>query len=107
MSFSIVQGDLAPDLELQVLENGAPKNISTGYTSWGMRWRKPDGTITTVALSVVDPTTGLLVYMWQPGDTDVTGLHHGTVTGIRNTGAPQTFPSDSTAARWAVSPRLS
>ena len=41
----------------------------------------------------VDPTTGIVSYTWQAGDTDVAGKYEGEFTIIWPTDEPQTFPS--------------
>jgi hypothetical protein len=105
MSFSIGQGDLAPDLVLQLTENGSPKDL-TAYTGFTMHWRKPDGSLVAVTLSVLDAATGKVTRSWVAGDTDLAGTHRATVTATRSGGLPQTFPSQGSPAYWIVSAAL-
>lgn len=101
MSFNIVAGDLEPDLPLTCTMNDAVEPIDDAL-AYVMRWRKPDGTITDVALTAVDLENGQLKYAWQIGDTDDVGTHTGRVIVTRANGDRQTFPSDGKWFSWVV-----
>src|SRR5262245_44981383 len=57
MSFFLVAGDLDPDMPLQATMNRVAEPL-TGALAIEMLWKKPDGTLTTVALTDVDLATG-------------------------------------------------
>jgi hypothetical protein len=98
--FEIVQGDLEPDLPLTITVNDSPEDISGSTVE--LRWRKPDGTFTTVDLTTVDLSVGQVKRVWEEGDTDVVGFHQAQVAVTRPGGEVQTFPSDGSYYWWAV-----
>lgn len=101
MAFRIVQGDLEPDLLLDLAVNDTAEDI-TDATSPTMVWWKPDDSVDEVDLIVVDAAAGRVRYTWETGDTDLVGLHRGRVVLTRGNGEQQTFPSDGTWFRWRV-----
>jgi hypothetical protein len=108
---SLVVGDLDPDLVLHLQEpnntNTALQTIDiTGAQAVAMRWRRPDGTVVTRALEVVDAAGGLVRYRWQAGDTSQSGQHRIHVVITWANGDPQTVPSDTTFYAVAINPQL-
>lgn len=106
-TFNIKQGDLEPNLDLQLLKSdGQPQDLSTGVSGVQMRWRKPDGTVTTVSLTIVAAATGQVRYAWVAGDTSIVGVHLGEAIVTWTTGTePQTFPVDG-YFEWEVQAQL-
>ncbi len=102
MSFSIRKGDLAPDLLISLKVNGIVEPLAD-YSSFTMKWTKPDGTVVTVALLVSDSVNGILRYPWVAGDTDIVGRHTAIVTGIHGDGDPQSFPTLGDSVTFFVS----
>lgn len=105
MSYEIVKGDLEPDMQLNLTVNGAAKDISTAV-SYQLRWKKPDGTVSTVALASVNLAQGQVKRVWVSGDTDLVGIHRGQVVVTWSGSEPQTFPSDGSYYYWYVHPQL-
>lgn len=105
--YTIVKGDLAPDMLITVSSSAEPggSNI-TGALAIELDWLKPDGTRSSIALATVDLSTGQVRRQWQTGDTDVPGTHQGRVVVTRGDGRQQTFPSDGSALRWVVQDEL-
>lgn len=103
MSYAIVQGDLEPDMVITLRVNGEPEDISDA-TTLQMRWRKPDGIVTTVTLVAVDLATGRVKRVWATGDSDVPGRHYGQVRVTRGNGEFQTFPNTIEMFSWEVIP---
>lgn len=101
--YSIVAGDLEPDMEIQVLVNDQAEDLSD-CSATNLRWKTPAGTVSTVAL--VAGTGGLaagrLKRTWVAGDTATAGRHLGQVVCVRGNGETQTFPSDGSYIEWYV-----
>lgn len=100
MSYSIVAGATSPPLQMTATVNGVAEPI-TDATVLQMRWRKPDGTVSTVALTAVDLSLGQVKRTWASGDTDIPGLHSGRLYITRPTGV-EVFPSNGTDIVWNV-----
>jgi hypothetical protein len=81
--------------------NGEAEDL-TGALAFNLRWRQPDGTVSTVSMTSVSLTDGTVKRTWASGDTDVVGTHYGQVAVTRANGEIQTFPSDGTFVRWDV-----
>lgn len=96
MSFSLVVGDLEPDMTLTVSAS------LTGASSYQLLWRKPDGTESTVSLTAVDLAAGQVKRVWVAGDTAMAGVHRGRVVVTWPSAQPQTFPNDGTWFIWYV-----
>jgi hypothetical protein len=100
-----VQGTPEPAMEIRLTVNGEAVDISDALDHV-LRWRKPDGTVTDVALLAIDLATGRLKRVWSDGDTDMIGDHEAQVIVTRANGKEQVFPSDGTTVHWRISPRL-
>lgn len=106
MAFTMVQGDLEPDMAIELKVNGEPEDISDAL-AFSMRWLKPDGSIVTAAALVEDIDgggleTGRVKRIWVAGDTDVIGVHLAQIKVTRANGEVQTFPSNGTYVRWQI-----
>lgn len=98
--FGIGQGDLLPDMEIEVNEG---EDIS-GASSIQLEVTRPDGEDVVWALTAVNLALGLVKHEWLAGETDIPGIYSAVVHLVRG-GDPQTFPADGTRLRWAVYPR--
>lgn len=112
MSYSLVQGDLDPDMEIDVTAYDATLGdyvaaTLTGALSIDLRWKKPDSTVSTVSLTAIDLPTGKVKRVWVAGDTDVVGTHYGQVVVTMAGGEIKTFPNDGSRIIWNVYPVLS
>lgn len=105
MSYSLIKGDLEPDMTLTASVNGVAENL-TGVLSHNMRWKKPNGTISTVAMTAVNLPLGQVKRVWVAGDTDVVGAHLGQLVVVRSNGETQTFPNDQSFYVWHVYDQL-
>ena len=101
MSYSIVQGDLSPNLSITIGIGDLVEPLSAAQAI-KMHWIKPDGTEALVTLTAIDLPNGKLQYIWQAGDTTLTGVHQGRVIVTLSTGKPQSFPSDGTWIYWYI-----
>lgn len=104
MAYSLIQGDLEPDMQIPLTVNGAPMDL-TGALSVDMEWMLPDGSVVTVGLSVVAPATaGLVKKTWAAGETSMAGTHRGrvVVTWPGSPERPQTFPNNGSWEIWNV-----
>src|SRR5689334_6146786 len=99
MPYSIVAGDLVPDLNLTAKVNGAPKSLTDAVTIQ-MLWMKPDGTETLVDLVAIDLNVGRVKRVWEDGDTDQPGRHAGRIVVTWDGDRTQTFPSNGTWFYW-------
>lgn len=105
MSFAMVQGDLEPDMILTLRINGVAEDISD-QTAMVMKWKKPDGTTTSVTLTAVDLAAGRVKRVWAAGDTDIPGRHYGQVRITRANGEFQTWPNRIENFQWEVIPLI-
>ena len=105
MTYSIIAGDLEPDMPLQVFVNNVAESL-TGALAVQLRWKKPDGTVSIVSLTTVVLATGSVKRVWVAGDTDQAGTHYGQIRVTRSNGEYQTFPSDNSWHSWEVHPVL-
>jgi hypothetical protein len=105
MSYSVIRGDLTPDMPLTLTTNDTPDDL-TAASSIELRWLKPDGTLTTVTLTAVDLATGQVKRVWVTGDTDLVGTHYGQVVVTIPTSLPKTYPNDGSEIIWNVYPQL-
>lgn len=105
MAYSLIRGDLEPDMELQAKINGVAENLTTAQEI-KLRWQKPDGTVALVTVTSVDLTLGKVKRVWVAGDTDQVGLHRGQLRVVRSNGEVQTFPNDQSYYLWNVNRQL-
>lgn len=108
MAFSMVQGNLEPDMTIAIAVNGVPEDISDAL-SFSLRWLKPDGSVVTAATLVADDdagglAAGMVKRVWEVGDTDAIGVHLAQVNVTRGNGEVQTFPSNGSFVRWQIYP---
>lgn len=105
MSYSVVEGDLEPDMLLTVTT--ATQRDLADAVSVELRWKKPDGVVDLVALVEVTTSVNSGVYkrVWEIGDTDMTGVHRGQVVITWDVGATEeveTCPNDGSWTIWHV-----
>lgn len=109
MSYSLIVGDLEPDMFLTAAVSDVAQDLSDAV-SVELLWRKPDGTESTVALTPVNAATGQYRRVWAAGDTDMAGVHRGRIVVTWDgpsdlTSADdevQTFPNDGSWIIWYV-----
>lgn len=94
--FVIKEGDTAPPLHVTFLHpNGQPVNLTGATVQVNIR---PHGggplLVDAPAVIVGDPLDGEVEYVWQPGDTDVTGDYDAEWLVTWAVGGEQTFPTD-------------
>ncbi len=101
MSFSIGQGDTAPDLVLTCSSNGSEGDDLTGATAV-LRWTKPDGAVLDVELEEEDLEAGKWKVVWgETADTLLPGVHKGKVIVVLD-GDEKTYPPEGTYFEWTV-----
>jgi hypothetical protein len=99
-SFYVHQGDLLPVLNGALLNPNLSAVDLTGATVELALVEMATGSKTQLPAAVSgNPTQGLVVYRWPPGDTDTSGayFYRRLVTrpaGVPSTG-PESFPNDS------------
>lgn len=71
-------GDLEPPMRLKVPFDGVNDTLTLAVSA-EMRWKKPDGTVTTVPLTFADKVASVVQRTWDAGDTDMLGIHTGEV----------------------------
>lgn len=109
MSYNLTRGDLDPDMEVVVLDSSSGTAVAadlTGAAQTDLQWILPDGSTTTVELTVIDLPTGRLKRVWSPGDTDQYGVHRGRVLVTDGDGETTTYPNDGTWIYWWINPNL-
>lgn len=103
MSYSLVAGDLEPDMYLTASLDGAADPLDGDEVeSIEMRWRRPDGTESTVELTPVSLVAGQVKRVWEAGDTDDVGVHRGRIVVTYDTGEVETYPNDGSWFVWWV-----
>lgn len=105
MAFALVKGDLEPDMLITLSAPGALAALPTA-TAVNLRWKKPDGTTTTVALTVVNAVAGTVKRVWAAGDSDQVGRHWGQVVVTTAGGETASDPNDGSLLSWDVYPQL-
>lgn len=99
--FSLIKGDLEPDMVLTAKLNDVAQDLTTA-TTINMKWIKPDGTESTVALTAVTLASGIVKRVWVAGDTDMVGYHRGRIVVTWPGAENGTFPNDGSWFIWAV-----
>ena len=105
MGYSLVQGDLGEALVVTLAVSAAIAALPTAQ-SVQLRWQKPDGTTSTVAMTVDNATAGVVRRTWVSGDTAQVGLHRGQVVVTDVGGNPITDPNDGSYLFWWIYPAL-
>lgn len=106
MRFDIVQGDLEPDLDLELLDaEGEPEDLADA-TAAALRVELPNGTRQLWTLVPIDKPNGRYRHQWSVGETELVGQYKAQAAITRGNGQVQTFPSDDRYIRWRVHPRL-
>lgn len=109
MTYSLVTGNLKPDMLITLVAPGAIAALPTAQSA-NMLWTKPDGTTVTVPLIVVTAGNGVsgavLKRVWSAGDTALAGLHKGTVMITDASGNPVSDPTDGTHMTWWIYAQL-
>lgn len=102
--YGLLQGDLLPDM---LIELEAPGAIAALVDAQDVRmtWKKPDGTISSVALFVVDEVEGLVKRVWQTGDSAQIGTHHGIVVVTAANGETTSDPNTGATFCWKIRAR--
>lgn len=94
----IKQHDLEPDLEIQLLSDTDPVDLSQAQSALFLMSSRKTGLKAfgsmTIADQTVTSTLGVVTYTWQPGDTDTVGDYNGEVQITWPVGKPQTFPAN-------------
>jgi hypothetical protein len=101
MSYTLVAGDLEPDMFVTAATSGTPDDLQDAL-SVQLVWKKPDGTESTVALVGVDAAVGSYKRVWVEGDTDMVGVHQGRLQVTWPDDEVQTYPNDGTWMIWYV-----
>jgi len=96
MSYSPTRGDTSPPMEITAAAEGSLMDAA----SVQLRWQKPDGTISMVALEVIGATSARRI--WEAGDLDQAGHHRGQLVVTDDTGKVQTI----SGLVWVVEPQL-
>ncbi len=105
MSYSCIRGDITQPMPLTLEVDGAATVIAPTSTV-ELRWTKPDGTTTVVALATVDLSAGEVQRVWVAGDTDDIGAHLGQIIVTSIGGDVETFPNDGSPIIWWVYPQV-
>lgn len=96
MSFEIKQNDLLPPYRVQLLQDGAPFDL-TGYTvTFVMRLPGAPSAKVSAAAVVIDEENGIVEYRWAAGNTDTVGAYKVVWKAVDGSGKPHTFPSKGT-----------
>ncbi len=100
--FSMTKGDLEPDMPVTFTElDGTATNLSSA-TLIQLRWTKPDGTVSTVALTAVDLVTGQMKRVWVAGDTTQIGRHRAQGIVTDTNGELTTYPRNGSQYEWFI-----
>ncbi len=103
MSFSMIAGDLEPDMNLAAVVNGEPESLADGdIDTIELVWLKPDETRETVPLTAVSLADGYVKRVWAAGDTDDVGVHRGRILVTYDSGETKTYPNDGSWFFWWV-----
>ncbi len=87
----IVQNDLLPVLEGHI-QNADASPVNLTGTTVIVRIQRPQGSVVSASVSVIDAPNGIVQYAWQPGDTNMAGMLN-VVFVVTRSGLPQTYPT--------------
>lgn len=99
--YTLVVGDLEPDLVLTAKLNDVPQDLSTAL-SVTLEWVDPNGQAHTGSVVAVDATLGVYRRVWDPGDTDLPGYYRGRLLVSWPGNEPAHFPNDGSWIWWAI-----
>ena len=106
MSYYLSVGDLEPDMLINVSTlAGGPSDL-TSAIDVSLQWQKPDGTVTTVELVMVDASQGQVKRVWASGDSAIPGTHMGRVIVTWSNSEVSTYPNDNSSIIWWVTPQF-
>lgn len=84
--FNISEDARLPDLEIQVLDNETPVDLTGATVAFSMDNRAGTAKVDAQAGAVVDGPEGIVKYSWASGDTDTPAVYFGqfkiTVGGV-------------------------
>ena len=95
-------GDLEPPLQLALPFDGVHDTLDEAASAQ-LRWKKPDGTVSMVDLTISDPVKRIVQRAWSAGDTDAAGVHTGEVVITWEGGRTSTV---QTLYQWTVKAQL-
>ena len=73
--FTIKQGDTSPSLDVQLIVDGSPIDLSDAVVLFRMQHQRSD--ITRRGLcEITDASSGRFAYIWNDGDTDAVGEYN-------------------------------
>ncbi len=112
MSYTVILGDLGPQMPIGLQAGGAAFPLDTDNDTVVLRYTDPAGTVHHVDLTIINAPTGQCEAVWVGGDLPAVGIYRGKVTVTRVSGMapdqvpdttfPRTFPNDDTDIIWAV-----
>lgn len=107
MAFSMVQGDLEPDMVITCKVNGVAEDLTdVDDTTMLLHVLLPDGTTEDWELVTEDLAAGQVKRVWETGNTSTPGIYNAQVKVQRGNGETQTFPSTRDYVQWEVIPAL-
>lgn len=81
-------GDTAPNLVLTLTDDGSPVDLTGSQISVIL-----ESGVKTVTKSATGSSDGVLVLLWNDGDTDTAGIYNGRVRVTFSDGKVQTWPA--------------
>jgi hypothetical protein len=93
--FTIVEGDTSPSLRVRLESpKGVPKNLTGCTVELRLRRKEDPDELTEVFPMAIEgaPTDGVIVYEWQPGQTDNPGKYYAEFPVTFPSGEIQTWP---------------
>lgn len=94
MTYFIKQHDLLPILQFQLVDpSGVPADLTGASLTFSMASADMVPIISEKPAIITDAATGMGVYVWEAGDTDLAGLHRGEVTATY-AGLMVTYPNN-------------
>lgn len=92
---TIRQGDTTPTLTVQILDAGGNRVDVTGATClFVMRELNASAPVVSAAMTLTDPTYGIVTYSWASTDTAIPGIYMAEVHVTLPGGGTYTWPND-------------
>jgi hypothetical protein len=94
-TFKIKRFDRLPPLDVQLVSDVGPVNLTSASSVTFLMRDVDKNVVINAPMTVLDPATGTVRYLWNLGDTAEIGSYKAEIEVLWAEGKPQTFPASS------------
>lgn len=95
IDFYLKKGDTAPGLKIQLSDRNGYLNLSTVTgAKFAYELRENSTGVTLRDMTLFGPSSGVITYDWQTGETNTPGIYQGEIVLNYSGGKQATFPND-------------